>query len=110
MTKMKSDKETKRILDDHERRISHLESLLSKPRVGTPAKDKRKLTDHILELRNKGFLSQPKTAEEVHKKLQETYHCELNRVAVALLRLSNRKQLRRASKVIDKKTYQAYVW
>lgn len=110
MKKMKSDSETKRILDNHERRISHIEALLLNPKTITPSKDKRKLSDYIVELRNKNFFLQPKIAEEVHKKLQETYSCELNRVAVALLRLSKRKQLRRASKIVDKKTYQAYVW
>ncbi len=107
---MKGEKEISRILDDHEKRISHLESSLSKPKTSKPVRDKRKLSDHIIELRDKGFFSQPKTAEEVHKKLQESYHCELNRVAVALFRLSKRQQLRRASKVVDKKSYQAYVW
>lgn len=107
---MESNRQMQKILYDHEKRISHLETLLSKPRTSKPVRDKRKLSDHVLELREKGFFSPPKTAEEVHKKLQEIYHCELNRVAVALLRLSKRKQLRRASKVVDKKTYQAYVW
>ena len=107
---MTTDKQTQKTLEDHEKRISHLESSLSNPRASTLSKDKLKLSDHILELRNKNFFSQPKTAEEVHKKLQETYHCELNRVEVALLRLSKRKRLRRASKAVEKKTYQAYVW
>ena len=107
---MTSNKETKRILDNHEKRITSLESLLSKPKISAIPKDKRKLSDHIIELRNGGFLSQPKTVEETHAKLQQTYHCELNRVAVALLRLSKRKQLRRSSKVVEKKKYQAYVW
>src|ERR1700733_225282 len=102
---MKPDNDILRILEDHERRIAKLESPQSKPTLtGTP-KDKRKLSDYILQLRDNGFHSQPKTAEETHVKLQETYPCELNRVAVALLRLSKRKQLRRASKIVDKKNY-----
>lgn len=107
---MENDKALKRMLDDHEKRISHLEAMLSAPKKVAARKDKRKLSDHILELRDKGFFAQPKTAEETHAKLQVTYHCELNRVEVALLRLSKRKQLRRASKLVGKKKYQAYAW
>lgn len=107
---MKSDKDFERMLTDHEKRISHLESILLKSRNRKTRNDKHKLSDHIMVLRDKGFFVQPKTAEETHKKLQESYHCELNRVAVALLRLSKRKQLRRASKIIEKKSYQAYAW
>ena len=107
---MTSDKIIGRRLTDHEKRISHLESLILKPKATKSAADKRKLSDHILAIRDKGFFAQPKTAEETHRKLEESYHCELNRVAVALFRLSKRKQLRRASKVVEKKSYQAYVW
>ena len=63
-----------------------------------------------MDLRNNGFFSKPKTADETASKLQGTYHCEGNRVAMALLRLANRRQLRRATKVVDKKEYKAYVW
>lgn len=108
--KMGIDKDLKRILDNYEKRIAHLESLLTKPSKVAEPKGKHKLTDHIIELRENGFFAQPKTADETHAKLQESYHCEPNRVAVALLRLSRRRQLRRATKVSDKKEYQAYVW
>ncbi len=107
---MKSDSDLKRMLGDHEKRISHLESLVLKPAPKITSKDKRKLSDHAIDLRDKGFFSQPKTATETHSKLQQTYRCELNRVEVALLRLAKRKQLRRASKLVAKKKYQAYVW
>jgi len=98
------------LVKDHEQRISRLESLLDE---GKPVKAKsgnQKLPDHILDLRTKGFFSQPKTAGETHQKLKGTYHCEHDRVAMALLRLADRKQLRKASKVAGKKKYQAYVW
>lgn len=107
---MKSENALRALIEDHEKRISRLESSL--PRrgaVGKP-KDKQKLPDHIIELRTRGFFAQPKSAGETHQKLKGTYHCEADRVAMALLRLAERKQLRKASKVIDKKTFQAYVW
>jgi hypothetical protein len=107
---MKSDQEIARLLNDHEKRISELESRLSKPTSKTATKDKQKLSDHVLRLRDSGFFSKQKTAEETHAKLQETYSCELNRVAVGLLRLAKRKKLRRASKTVNEKTYQAYVY
>lgn len=72
--------------------------------------NKHSISDHVIELRNSSFFSQPKTAEETHAKLGRIYPCELNRVAVALVRLTERKQLRKASKVIGKKKYIAYVW
>lgn len=107
---MKNEKNFREIINDHERRISHLESLLSRPVSPALAQEKRALNDHIIDLRNKGFFSQPKTAGETHSKLQDTYSCERNRVEVALLRLSKRHQLRLTSKVVDNKRYQAYVW
>ena len=64
----------------------------------------------ILKLRDKGFFKEPKTAIEVHSKLQPSYHCELNRVAMALLRLQRRKELRKSSKIFEEKRQVAYVW
>jgi hypothetical protein len=107
---MAIDKEIKAVLNDHEKRINHIESLLSKPKTPIQNKSNRKLTDYLMELRSKGFFSQPKIVDETHAKLQKIYSCEHNRVAVALLRLSQHKQLRRASKIVDGKKYQAYVW
>ena len=107
---MRSESKLLVLIKDHEKRIKRLESLLPQQKSDVITKDKRKLTDHIIELRTKGFFAQPRTAGETHSKLKETYHCELNRVAVALLRLAKRKQLRRASKTIEKKKHQAYVW
>ena len=68
------------------------------------------LPGRILELRDKGFFGQPKTSKEVQKKLESTYPCELNRVTMALRRLNERKKLRKASKVVDEKKQDAYVW
>lgn len=68
------------------------------------------LPAHILRLREGSFFKQAKTANEVHRKLQATYHCNPDRVAMALLRLQRRKQLRKASKMVDKKKQLAYVW
>jgi len=98
------------ILQDHEKRISALESIISKPKKPEIVKGKKSLSDHIIELRDSGFFSQPKTAEETHAKLTGKYHCDLNRVAVALLRLAERNKLRKASKTIEGKNYKAYVW
>jgi hypothetical protein len=62
-----------------------------------------------LDLKDKRFFSIPKTAEETYEELQKIYPCEDNRVAVALLRLANKKQLRKATKIIKEKKYRAYV-
>lgn len=112
---MKADERIDRILRDHEIRLSKLESLLAK-RSDTKRKAQKidsapaHLTDHIFALRERKYFAQPRTADETHKKLQGTYHCEMNRVSMALLRLAKRKQLRRATKTNGDKKYQAYVW
>ncbi len=67
------------------------------------------LPDHILRLRDSGFFKQSKTAREVHTKLRPTYECELNRVAVVLLRLRKKNELRKASKIVDERKQVAYV-
>lgn len=69
-----------------------------------------KLPDHILSLRDAGFMKQPKTGDEVHAKLQPTYHCEENRVEVAMLRLHKKRLLRKTSKTVGKRKKVAYVW
>ena len=68
------------------------------------------LPTHILKLRNEQFFKDPKTATEVHSKLKASYHCEPDRVAMALLRLQRRKALRKSSKVVQKKKQVAYTW
>ena len=106
---MKDLKEINKILQNHERRISILENSTGKIKKPTTKDTKHLLSDHLIELRDDGFFSQPKTAEETHRKLTGKYPCELNRVAVALLRLAKRKELRKASKAINGKKYKAYV-
>ncbi len=104
-------KDIEEILRNHENRLSRLESLLQKKKSNlTTHSDRKNLTGHIIILRDNNFFSAPRTATEIHQKLKETYHCELKRVGVALLRLAKRRQLRKSKKVIDNKTYQAYVW
>jgi hypothetical protein len=103
-------KEVVEIVKDHEKRISALEALIIKSGKPKAKAAKHSLSDHIIELRDSGFFTQPKTAEETHAKLAGKYHCELNRVAVALLRLAERKQLRKASKIISEKKHKAFVW
>lgn len=68
------------------------------------------LPDRILELRKADFFKQPKTAQEVHAKLQPTYPCDPDRVNMALLRLFKKKLLRITSKNIKSKKLKAYVW
>jgi hypothetical protein len=84
-----------------------------KPRSRAPASDNKQPTDglpgHISRLRDEGFFKQPQTAAEVHAKLQSSYHCDLNRVAVALLRLFKKRVLRKTSKTVGGKPQVAYV-
>jgi hypothetical protein len=68
------------------------------------------LPDRILELREKGFFGQPKTAQEIKTKLNPSYPCEADRVAMAALRLMKKRKLRKASKKVDEKNQVAYVW
>lgn len=109
--KASDDIDVKQVLHNHELRISQLESLLAKNKkpINSDQNQRKNLVDHIISLRDSEFFSQSKTSDEVYKKIQETYPCELNRVAVALLRLAKRRQLRKATKNINDKTYQAYV-
>lgn len=82
-------------------------SSTTKPK--TRPKPSSGLPEHILSLRDSGFLKQPRTAIEVHGKLQSTYACEVNRVAMALLRMHKRRILRKTSKVLNGKRQIAYV-
>jgi hypothetical protein len=102
-----------RKLADHERRLLKLESFIG-PK--TPLRKARgaipptTLPQHITRLRDAGFFAQPRTGDEVHEKLKATYACEVDRVAVALLRLAARKELRKATKTVNSRRYLAYVW
>jgi hypothetical protein len=77
------------------------------PPLGQEAKG---LPEHILALREASFFREPRTPEEVHTKLLETYHCLLNRVRMALLRLQRRRELRKAVKQIGEQEHVAFVW
>jgi len=68
------------------------------------------LPAHISKLRDHGFFKSPKTAVEVRGKLQPTYHCDLDRVSMALLRLHKRRSLRKTTKLVGKRKQIAYVW
>lgn len=104
------DERTKKILENHEKRISALESLFSKKQKIFKSENKKTLSDYILELRDNEFFSQMKTAEEVNLEVQKIYSCEPSRVAVALFRLADSKQLRIATKELNDKKFKAYVW
>lgn len=107
---MSNEREIKSVLKDFEKRISSLESVIGKPKMPKQKVGKQSLADYIIFLREGRFFSQPQTAEETHAKLKGKYHCELNRVAMALLRLAGRKKLRKALKIVSGKKYKAYVW
>ena len=111
---MSSEKNINKVLKSHEKRIVALEMLFKQLRIKSIKQKmnvgKQSLSDHILELRDSDFFSQPRTAEEAHGKLKVKYHCELDRVAMALLRLSKRKELRKITKTTNGKKYKAYVW
>ncbi len=64
----------------------------------------------ILRLRDAGKLRPPKTGTEVHHELQDEYPCAVDRVAMALLRLHKKKQLRKTSKKVGNRTSIAYTW
>jgi hypothetical protein len=68
------------------------------------------LPGRILALREDNFFREPRTPVEVHAKLMETYHCLLNRVQMALLRLHRRRDLRKTVKKIGDQDQAAYVW
>ena len=82
----------------------------SNPKKNGKGPTQKSLSAHILKLRDQGFFKEPKTAHEVQVKLRPVYPCELDRVAMALLRLQRRKQLRKTSKMVGKKKQVAYVW
>ena len=96
-------------LDRLEKAVFAPDSKIGKKKEGRRV-SREGLPSHILGLRDDGFFRQPKTASEVHGKLQPKYHCEPDRVAMALLRLQRRQELRKTSKVVRKERQVAYVW
>jgi hypothetical protein len=85
-------------------------SAIARKSGSSPKAIKNALPDKIIDLRDKGFLVQPKTARDVQAKLAATYICEVDRVSMALLRLVERKKLRKAFKLVSGKKQVAYVW
>src|SRR6185295_15225494 len=69
----------------------------------------RTLADHILALRSEGFFKQPKTPNEVYEKINPIYPCEKKRVGVELIRLQDKKELRRISNKVGKIKQVSYV-
>jgi len=72
--------------------------------------EQKGLPERIIALRDGGFFREPRTPNEVHTKLLEGYHCALNRVQMALLRLQRRRELRKATKRVGDQECAAYVW
>jgi hypothetical protein len=103
-------RQIKTLVDHHSLKDSRRGSPPKAKESSSKSSGAKKLTGHILLLRDTGFFTQAKTAKDVHAKLQPTYSCDLNRVAVALLRLQRRKKLRKTSKLMGKKAQIAYVW
>lgn len=108
--------DTKKILKQILDRLDYLEKAvfgktINVSHIAKIAKIQKKnsLPTLILQLREKGFFKQPKIPQEVHKKLQPIYPCDLNRVEVALLRLYKKRQLRKTSKIVGRKKVIAYV-
>src|SRR5260370_2200559 len=89
---------------------SHRERAPRRQPSSTRSGSAHQLPNHILRLRDSGFFRPAKTALETHAKLESAYPCALNRVAVTLLRLQQRKLLRQTSKVIGKRKQVAYGW
>lgn len=95
-------------------RIERLEETVFGSQKRVPAKpskvtDADTLAGQILRLRGNGFFKTPKSAPEVHAKLQSVYPCEAARVLVELFRLRKKSELRVTSKVVDGKKLKAYV-
>ena len=97
-------------IKNHEARIKALEAKFSKPISPKVLTKTSSLPDRILLLRDKGFFATSKTVEETHQMLQKDYACEPDRVGMALLRLADKKQLRKASKVVADSKRKAYAW
>jgi len=104
-------KEIEERIKEHEKRIAELEKAILLQKVKPEERPKFKgLPEKILALRDNNFFRSPRTDVEVHAEIMKTYPCDLNRVSVALLRLSRKKELRRTTKVKGSKEYVAYAW
>jgi hypothetical protein len=103
--------EIEKRIRDHEKRITELEKNVFEKRTKPERKLKPEgLPDRILALRASNFFGEPRTDAEVHSEIVKTYPCDLNRVSVALFRLSKKKELRKTTKVGEDKDHVAYAW
>lgn len=79
------DEETKRILDDHERRIRLLEGNTSKQKKQESNKDYKGLAGGIRFLIDNKFLNEPKTTKDIMSELKrEGYHYTQSGIASTL--------------------------
>jgi hypothetical protein len=83
-----------------------------RPKASFPKKEAtpNSLPTHLIAMRDEGFFKQPQTYNEAHVGLNSVYPCEPARVRVALIRLQQSKQLRKASKIVNGRKQNAYVW
>ena len=102
----------KAFADQAIRAVGHNIGRRRQVQIKQPAKpaSTKNLSFHILRIRDAGFFNEARTAKEVHSKIKVPYPCDLNRVAVALVRLRQRKKLRKTSKIVDKRKLVSYVW
>src|SRR5260221_12488005 len=97
------------MIKDHEKRLVKLESMFeSKPSL-KGALSKQTLPAHLLALRTEGYFSTARTAQEVHEKISPKYPCDIDRIMMALFRLSKNRELRKVSKSVDGNKVKAYV-
>ena len=82
----------------------------SHKKVNQPKSDDvQTLASHILLLRTEGFFKKPKTSNDVYEKIKDTYPCEKKRVGVELIRLQNKKELRKITETMGSTKRVAYV-
>jgi tRNA(Ser,Leu) C12 N-acetylase TAN1 len=103
-----TDEEIRKILKDHEERISRIEKILQKPRETKPKLGG--IHANIIELVEEGVFNEPKSLSEVATELRiRGHYYSRDHVAVALLRLVRKKILRRIQQKREGKEIFAYV-
>ena len=102
------DEEIRRILRNHEERISHLEKLAEKkPRVISKTKGTE---DLILDLIQEGFFSEDKTISQIREALHEKGRIvKRTDMPVYLLKLIRNGKLKRTRKTIEKRKTWVYL-
>lgn len=93
--------EIKKILDNHEKRISKLEKKLEagikKPKKLTA--ERKTISDHLDYLKSEGFFDQPKKTREIVERLaQEGYHYPPESLTYSLQKAVQKKVLGRVKK------------